>query len=52
MMPITQEHASVTALFPGNTNGPFDETFTILVVQETVALEAKVYVCEHQGLAE
>ena len=52
VVPIAQEHAGVTALLPGQRNSPIYESFAVLIVQEAIALEPKVYVSEYQSLAE
>ena len=52
VVPVTQEQTSVALVLACRGHGPVYELGTVLIVRLAVALEAKVYVCEYQGLAE
>ena len=52
MTPVAQKHAGLAALLSGSGDEPINKLFTVLVVQSTVALQAKVDVSEYRCLAE
>jgi hypothetical protein len=51
MMPIAQEHAGFTTVGPGCGYEPIYKITTVLIVQQTVRLESKVYVSTNCYLA-
>lgn len=52
MVPVTQEHASFATMLLARFDHPVHESLTVLIVQETVGFESKVYVSEYYGFAE
>ena len=52
MVPVTQEHAGLAVVFATSFDDPVHEVCAILVVQQAVALEPKVYVSENDGSLE
>ena len=44
MTPVAQEHASFATIGLGSSYEPIDEITTVLIVNQAVALETKVYI--------
>ncbi len=47
MAPVAQEHAGLAPVFLGSGDEPINKSLTVLVMQGTVGLQSKVYVCEN-----